>query len=445
MKYTFGYDMWQYRNYKKKIPIEWDEEKVVNAHFLLIGGSGMGKTYTIRQIVRELAKQSKHLRIHVVDVHGDIDIGDDVTSSVVFSEVADYGLNPLKISDDIEFGGVRKRVRQFISMLNRTSRKLGEIQENSLSNLLYDLYRANGFYPEDKKTWSLNYDPRPYAKYGKKHPTIKDLKTFTEYKLKQMMFGNSAKSLHDFEKVVKAVKQIDTKFKQKEKNQFDKEKKAKLTEQINKLCDDAITSYSAGINNMKNGTELNELIRYKSVDTIQSIFIRITNLEESGIFKSTEPNFDNNKPVHRYVIKSLNDNEQKMFVDILLDSLFMKAKEKGESKDLLTLVVVDEAHKFTSDEPEHIMNLIAKEARKFGFGMMWASQSFGHFPEDIIANTSTKVILGIDEMYQDVSAKKLKIQVKRFGYIQPHKTAIVQIKKKGELKNQFVDVQYKVY
>lgn len=444
MKYTFGYDMWQYRNYKKKIPIEWDDEKVVNAHFLLIGGSGMGKTYTIRQIVRELAKQSKKLRIHVVDVHGDIDIGSDVTSTVNFSEVADYGLNPLKISDDMEFGGVRKRVRQFISMLNRTSRKLGEIQENALSNLLYDLYKANGFFPEDRKSWSLHYDPRPYSKYKKKYPTIKDLKTFTEYKLKQMMFGTGAKSLHDFEKVVKSIKQIGKKFQQKEKNKFDEEKQDKLTEQIEKLCADAIASYSSGIQNMKTGTELNELIRYKSVDTIQSIFIRITNLEESGIFKPQTPNFDDNKPVHRYVIKSLNDNEQKMFVDILLDELFMKAKENGESKDLLQLVVVDEAHKFTSDEPEHIMNLIAKEARKFGFGMMWASQSFGHFPEDIIANTSTKVILGIDEMYQDVSAKKLKIQVKRFGYIQPHKTAIVQIKKKGELKNQFVDVQYKV-
>lgn len=444
MKYTFGYDMWQYRNTRTKTAIVWDDEKVVNAHFLLIGGSGMGKTYTIRQIVRELAKQSKKLRIHIVDVHGDIDIGDDVTSTINFSETADYGLNPLKISEDLEFGGVRKRIRQFISMLNRTSRKLGEIQENVLSNLLYDLYKANGFLPDDIKSWSLNYDPRPYAKYRKKYPTIKDLKTFTEYKLKQMMFGSSAKSLFDFEKVAKYIKQIDSKFKQKEKNKFDEEKKDKLTEQINKLADQAIQSYSSGIQNMKNGTELNELIRYKSADTVQSLFIRLTNLEESGIFKSTAPNFDENKPVHRYVIKSLNDNEQKMFVDILLDELFMEAKERGESKELLTMVVVDEAHKFTSEESEHIMNRIAKEARKFGFGMMWASQSFGHFGEDIIANTSTKVILGIDEMFQDVSAKKLKIAVKRFGYIQPHKTAIVQIKKKGELKNQFIDIQYNV-
>lgn len=444
MKYTFGYDMWQYRNTRTKTPIVWDDEKVVNAHFLLVGGSGMGKTYTIRQIVRELAKQSKKLRIHVVDVHGDIDIGDDVTSTVSFSEVAEYGLNPLEISADEEFGGVRKKVRQFISMLNRTSRKLGEIQENALSNLLYDLYKANGFVPEDRRTWSLNYDPRPYAKYKKKYPTISDLKKFTEYKLKQMMFGTGAKAIHDFEKVVKSVKQIGTKYQQKEKNKFDEEKQIKLQEQIEKLCDTAIKSYSDGIQNLKSGTELNELIRYKSVDTIQSIFIRITNLEESGIFKPQKPNFDENKPVHRYVIKSLNDNEQKMFVDILLEKLFMDAKERGESKELLTLVVVDEAHKFTSDEPEHVMNLIAKEARKFGFGMMWASQSFGHFGEDIIANTSTKVILGIDEMFQDTSAKKLKIAVKRFGYIQPHKTAIVQIKKKGELKNQFVDVQYKV-
>jgi len=442
MEYTFGFDMMKYKNYRKKVPIKWSSKEVVNSHFLLVGGSGMGKTYTIRQIVRELAKQSKDLKIHVIDVHGDIDIGDDVTSTVNFSETAEYGLSPLNISEDLDFGGVRKRIRQFISMLNRTSRKLGEIQENVLSNLLYDLYKANGFLPEDPKTWSLNYDPRPYSKYKKKYPSVKDLKTFTEYKLKQMMFGTGAKALHDFENVVKSVKSMNLKIKQKEKNKFDEEKQNKLQEQLTKLKETAIASYSSGLSAMENGTELNEMIRYKNVDTVQSIFIRITNLEETGIFKPKKPNFDENKPVQRYVIKSLNDSEQKMFVDVLLEELFMKAKEQGESKELKHLVVVDEAHKFTSEEAEHIMNLIAKEARKFGFGMMWSSQSFSHFGEDIISNTSTKIILGIDEMFRAASAKKLQIKEQRFKRIQPHKTAIVQIKKKGALDNEFIDVMY---
>lgn len=442
MKFQFGYDKSQIQFQKKNIPIIWDSERVINSHFLIVGGSGMGKTYTIRKILRELAKQSKDLKIHVIDVHGDIDIGDDVTSTVIFSETSDYGLSPLNISPDLDFGGVRKKIRSFISMINRTSRKLGSNQEDVLTSLLTDLYEANNFLQDNPQTWSVNYDSRFNPKFKKRNPTIKDLKTFTEYKLKQMMLGAGSKAMHHLENLNKTVKSMGKKQKEFTKNNFNEDKQDKITEQLTKLKDTAKEEYAKYIDAIETGQEWSDLLKYDSADTIKSVFTRISNLEATGIFKSTPPDFDTSKPVRRYVIKSLNDDEQTMFTDILLEQLFMLAKEAGEQKDLKHLIVVDEAHKFTSEESTHIMNIIAKEARKFGFGMMWASQSFGHFPEDIIANTSTKVILGIDEMYQEVSAKKLLIDKKRFTYIQPHKSCIVQIKNKGALKNTFVDVSY---
>ena len=87
------------------------------------------------------------------------------------------------------------------------------------------------------------------------------------------------------------------------------------------------------------------------------------------------------------------------------------------------------------------MNILAKEARKFGIGQVLASQSFTHFSDDIIQSTATKIILGIDEMFRAGSAKKLDVEVKRFGYIIPHKTAMIQLKNKNSSDNRFWDVE----
>lgn len=48
---------------------------------------------------------------------------------------------------------------------------------------------------------------------------------------------------------------------------------------------------------------------------------------------------------------------------------------------------------------DNIINIISKEARKFGLGLICASQSPTHFSEDFISNVGTKIILGLDQMF----------------------------------------------
>ena len=126
-------------------------------------------------------------------------------------------------------------------------------------------------------------------------------------------------------------------------------------------------------------------------------------------------------------------------IDVLAEGLFLAAKRKGERSGYDTFLVIDEAHNFVSDDPTHITSIISKEARKFGMGMVLASQSLSHFPEDIIGNAATKVILGIDEMYHEQTAKKLRIEAKRLGWIVPKKSALIQIKT-GDMANRYLDV-----
>jgi len=429
---VFGAD-----RFDKTKKIIWDPLKVVNGHFMIVGGSGSGKTYNIRKILREIISTDDSIRFHIIDVHGDIDIGEDVTSTKTYSETANIGLQPLKISDDLDFGGVRKKVRSFISMINNTSRTLGTKQEPVFNYLLTDLFRAAGFYQEDSRTWKLENDPRKNVKYKKTYPTMMDLKMFTKYKLEQIFAGTNSKAVHKLENLNKTVKSLESVGQKMNKNKHDADFVAKLEEKMDKLKTEAKTLYGEYIDSIQTGRELDEILKYDSMETIKSLYNRIETMISTGIFKSQEADFDTNKPVKRYKIHTLNKDEQKMFVNILLEDIFMEVKRAGEQDGVKTFIVIDEAHIFITDDDDHIINVIMKEARKFGLGIMLASQSFGHFSEDVIANAATKIILGIDEMYHEVSAKKLRLEPKQFSYITPHKSALMQIKNKGNSSNKF--------
>jgi len=409
--------------------VVWDSSQVINGHWVIAGASGTGKTFRLRYLMDGMLRQNPACRFYVIDVHGDIQIPG--ASVVRFSETTDYGLNPLKISDDQDFGGVRKRVRSFISTLRRTSHALGSKQEAALINILNDLYKANGFDPQDPRTWSLSFDPRYGRRIPKKQPTITDLKRFAEYKLKQMVAGAGSAAVAKLEQLHKRFRALD---KMNARSTVEDVDLTALKAEVKRI-------FAEYIDAIETGRELDDIIKYNSRDVIQSVYERIVTLDSSGIFKATPPPFDPKASIWNYDIRSLNKDEQQMFVDVLLEDLFMDAKARGERSEPDTFIIIDEAHKFVSEDDEHIINIIAKEARKFGVGLILASQSLSHFPEDIISNASTKLILGIDEIYHDVAARKLRVEPKRFSYIRPQYTAIVQVKTKaGSLSNKFVDV-----
>lgn len=439
MKTVFGIDSAFVRK-GENVPVVWDSERVINAHMLITGKSGTGKTFTLKNFITQLKGQANNKIItRIIDVHGDIDIPG--CSSIKFSESSQYGFNPLAINPDPDFGGVRKRIQSFMAALNKTARKLGPKQESVLRNILLDLYNANGFYEKDPNSWGI-YDNQGnrllHKGQPKKYPTLEDAYRYANFKHKAMFLGTSNKAVLSLEETNKKAKQLYLK----QKNVH----KAHSAEEINQMKaelktsgDAAIEAFSTYIQSMETGMELNDLIKYDSIETLKSVVDRLGNLVSSGIFKNKEPEFDKNATVWRYDIKALtNLDEKKLFVYFLLEEIFGQRVQKGMQSDVVEMVFLDEANLFFTDDADNIINIISKEARKFGLGLCCASQSPTHFSEDFISNVGTKIILGLDQMFWDGSVRKLKIEQAALEWIVPHQKMVVQINNKAELKNRFI-------
>lgn len=439
MKMIFGIDSLTARS-DKKTQVIWDSQRAINAHILLVGKSGTGKTYTLKKMISQLQKQSNNkIRIRIIDVHGDIDIPG--ASSIKFSESSQYGFNPLAINPDPDFGGVRKKIQSFMSALNKTTRKLGPKQESVLRNILLDLYAANGFYEKDSSSWFLYGNSGEKLTHNgkqKKYPTLEDAYRYANFKHKAMFLGSSNKVIFNLEEVNKKAKQLYLKSKNIHKS-HSKEEEEKLKSELVTIGDQAILSYTEYIKSIETGMELSDLIKYDSIDSIKSLVDRLGNLVASGIFKNKEPEFDPYSSIWRYDIRALTDvDEKKLFVYCLLEEIFNKRIQDGEQDDVVEMIFLDEANLFFSDEADNIINIISKEARKFGLGLCCASQSPTHFSEDFISNVGTKIILGLDQTFWDQSVRKLKIEQQALEWIVPHQKLVMQINNKAELKNKFI-------
>ncbi|HBO5517516.1 TPA: helicase HerA domain-containing protein [Pseudomonas aeruginosa] len=123
MKIHFGFNAADWKQRKEKVPVIWDSDALVNGHTLLVGMSGAGKTTQLRKAISHMLQTADCVpRVHVFDVHGDIEIPG--SSSVRFSEQTNFGFNPLRVNPDRDFGGVRKRIQSFMSTMNKVMRQM---------------------------------------------------------------------------------------------------------------------------------------------------------------------------------------------------------------------------------------------------------------------------------------------------------------------------------
>jgi hypothetical protein len=431
MHVDFGINATLYTAGRSVTRVRWTPEQSVNPHMLIMGTSGAGKTYTLRNIIRQCmatseAQKRPPPRFHLLDTHGDLEVDD--ASTVTFSEQTQVGINPFAIDPDPHEGGVRKRVEAFIKALGRTKRRLGPRQEAMLRELLFQLYERKGFYPQDPASWHEG-GKTPRGK-PKTFPTVRELYLYINMLREQMahyMEQNEALMLIRFRADLKKLVDYG-----------DKLQAGKLgdtaVQNMGDLAEDLQRRFAARLQALMDGQLPREVEQIQSMDgavkTLESMYDQISNLLGTGIFKDEAPDFDPDTAVWRYYIKPLSDDVHALFVQFQLEKLFRQARQRGVSETVRDIVIIDEAHLYMSKDGDNMINRIVREGRKFGIGLIAASQSPQHFSQDFMALVGAKVVLTTDASFWDDLYKRMRLRSRDLQFIETGRSMIVEVKKK---------------
>lgn len=431
MQLVLGHNAYLKRTEQRRVPVIWDSQAILNGHILIMGGSGSGKTYTAQQLLAGMVQSRQALRVHVFDVHGDLESLPGA-SRVTFSEQSPYGYNPLVLSACPDSGGVRRCIQNFLAALQRTTRQLGPRQEAVLRALLTDLYAANGFYEQKPDSWRLHDGVE--RRYPKKYPTLQDAARFAQAKLKALYLGADTAAAIALELTNRKAQALHSKART--QGRATHEPNAELES----LKTAAIAAFTQAVQAIGTGRELDELLKYDSKEVLRSVSERLETMQAQGIFRQEPPPFDPDAVIWHYALKALREDEQKLLVTFRLGTLFQQAVAKGVQREIQQVIFIDEAKRFFTDDADNPLNVIATEGRKFGLALLCASQSPTHFSEDFLANVATKMVLRLDEMYWDGAVRKLKIDATTLKYIVPKKTLAVQMKTSDAGASRFVGV-----
>jgi DNA helicase HerA-like ATPase len=476
MEYIIGHDLAAKLLSGVDQPVVWDPLKTINPHCMLLGMSGAGKTHTIRELISAFSGSETAPKIHVFDVHGDIEVPG--STDVLYSEQSGFGINPLEINPDQHFGGVRKRIESFIRTVEKSTSPFGVRQVAVLRSLMEELYLLYGFKVDDPETWNLDqrgggssgivFLDVPYAdrdeakKHGarwnpaakcwyikavdyhgaiasrfalreeanmdqqRRQPTLHDLVNFTYSKMEEAFIGVGREAMLALQDLHRATSRLNktmakVHYGRAELSSEETDKLEKLKERVR----ETVEGYLA-----RNATDrtLKDAMLYSSYDLLSGIYQRLLSLEAAGVFRDTPPPFDRSRSIFRHVIKPLSREEQKMFVLFSLERIFERAMQRGEQDQVRTVVVLDEVARYVDRDPTNPINIIATEGRKFGLALICAGQNPEHFTRDFLSSVATKMVLGIDESFWDGAKRYLNIPRERLTKIQPRRNLLVQIK-----------------
>ena len=444
MQHNFGIDQYNLHQKKQRIPLVYDSSQLINPHMLICGMSGVGKSYQLQKLIASASGSG--VEVEVFDPHDELKIPG--ATAVKYSEATRYGYNPLALNPDPHSGGVRKRINWLLELMNSTNRKLGPKQETALRYLMQDVYFLNGCYDDKPASWNKKHiteaqraqliEQNNYGALKQYYPTLGDLITYAERKIKALYLGADNKAITSLDRVNKMSAKLKSMVTRLQK-ETDDEEAARLEQKLEDLKQDAIGAYADYIHAIETGREFTDVIKYNSKDVLQSVFDRIKNLDASGIFRPNPPPFRDAR-IRIHQMKSLSDDEQRMFVQLRLEALFRIRRDRQTVNDVQQIVVIDEAHKYADEEGENMLNVLSKEGRKFGLGLWCASQSPTHFSVDFLTNCGATVLLGIHTSFWDGACRKMKIEESVLKYINPQQVAAIKLQKKAETNARFQNV-----
>ncbi len=146
----------------------WNPESLPNGHVVAIGGSGSGKTQTLKALAYELPKLYPAVQIMVIDFHGDQQLPGEICYPLNME--SPHGINPLMIDLDTKGGGPALQTIAVAAVMKKAL-VMGPNQEGLLISVLENCYNSRGITQGDVKSWT------------KTPPTFLDVRTEVESRI----------------------------------------------------------------------------------------------------------------------------------------------------------------------------------------------------------------------------------------------------------------------
>lgn len=460
------YIIGDFANRRDLPPMTWnpDSKEATNQHALIVGKSGSGKTTLLKDLVLYLNSNNKH--IYVFDIKGDLvfkDDNDEVIGNYIKFTAWDsqYGVNMYEFDLGVKTEELKKiiehneepteeqlfairnagpkvQIKRIIELYKKNFfSALGAVQQNMLNNLFRDTYIYRGFDLKDYSTWL-----KPLPTLEDTIKIIETVKVCLSSKGSKLdnyssTFIKNAKhfiiELKQLESTLKTEKSDDSiePEREEELNILINEKNSKLRELFNEYVSEGKELFIADEVHMENNPykwlqehniNLEDYDFKNSLTTLEQLHSYLKNLLDAEVFNDNVPPV---KPGLNVInISGLDKDIQRFFVDIWLGKVFRACKLRGDYKTLKdrkrgdkvdTYAVLDETETIAGDEKEKkdpfsYLNIIAKESRSIGFGLLVAAQSPKHFPHEFLRNFHLQVILEMNN-----SGNELDVAAKSFG------------------------------
>jgi hypothetical protein len=342
----------------------WSPEAHPNPHLLIVGGSGSGKSWTVRLLARRLIELGYDCVLF--DFHGDLAV--EGAASHAVSLDSRYGVNPLAVAPDKTGGGPDPQRIEVLERLRNTFRPMGSLQLALLDDCLKAVYRTFGLRQEDPGSWNPH-----------RVPHLGDLEAEIERRVAEDPGNQRARAL-----------------------------RTKLAAAF----DFRIFS--------KPGVPLGA----ENAD------------EDAEKAEGAEGNAENAKKGKgvRVDLSKLPPPLQYLAADTLLDQVFRRRRLDGP-QPLSLFLLVDESKLCTParrDSPLAALNRLATEGRKFGVGLIAASQFVGHLPRDVVVNTFTKLVMKTDPTEIAPTARRFRIDEMRLEALRRPGDALVHFADRTE-------------
>ena len=146
---TFPHDSkirktWYWRKSNERLII--DIDNLPNQHLVIVGASGMGKSFLAKHIVKQMIEKYSYKAI-IIDFHNEYNDLVDL-EDVLYIDAKKVSINPFTLT--------RLSPREqahYISQLISSIFNLGNIQQITLENIIIKAYEHRGIYEDKPETW----------------------------------------------------------------------------------------------------------------------------------------------------------------------------------------------------------------------------------------------------------------------------------------------------